>query len=142
MCVWWVESGHLNFLSGGEGTRAGWRSPGINNAKGTSLVYAALTFWAYVFSRSRLSFFKKGLRGHLGGPAVEHLPSAWVVIPESWDRVPPVWGSLRGSCFSLCLCLCLSLFSLSFAKCRLHCWKGQCQISLATSLYSLDVGDT
>ena len=26
--------------------------------------------------------------GHLGGSAVEHLPLAQSVIPESWDRVP------------------------------------------------------
>lgn len=35
-----------------------------------------------------------------------------------------------------------SLFLMEFAKCMLHCWKGQCQITLATSLYSLDVWDT
>ena len=30
---------------------------------------------------------QKGL-GHLGGSAVEHLPSAQGVTPGSWDRVP------------------------------------------------------
>ena len=30
----------------------------------------------------------KVLEGRLGGPAVERLPSAQVVIPGSWDRVP------------------------------------------------------
>lgn len=43
---------------------------------------------------------------------------------------------------SLCLHLSLPLLSLNFAKCLLHCWKGQCQISLATSLYRPDVWDT
>ena len=28
------------------------------------------------------------VQGRLGGSEVEHLPSAQVVIPKSWDRVP------------------------------------------------------
>ena len=43
-------------------------------------------------------------KGHLGGSAVEHLPSAQGVTPRSWDRVPH-----RAPRVSLCLCLCLSL---------------------------------
>ena len=50
------------------------------------------------------SCFKADFGGHLGGSAVEHLPSAWVVVLES----NPTSGSLWEVSFSLCLCLCLS----------------------------------
>jgi len=47
---------------------------------------------------------------------VKRLPSAQVMIPESWDRVPHrAPPSLWGACFSLCLCLPLPLLVLSLS---------------------------
>ena len=40
-----------------------------------------------IFLNVQLSL-KGRILGHLGGPAVEHLPWAQVVIPESWDQIP------------------------------------------------------
>ena len=58
--------------------------------------------------------------GRLGGSAVEYLPLAQDVIPESQDRVSHR-NSLHGALFSLCLCLCLSLsLSLSLSVCDYH----------------------
>ena len=52
------------------------------------------------------------LEGHLGGSVVEHLPSAQVMIPGSWDRVPhgdPCRESASPSAYvSASLCVCLS----------------------------------
>ena len=51
--------------------------------------------------------------GCLHGSAVEHLPLAQGVIPESWDQVPhqaPCMGPATPSaCVSACLSLSLSL---------------------------------
>ena len=49
--------------------------------------------------------------GCLGGSAVERLPSAQGMIPESWDRVPlpaPAWNLLLSLPMSLPLSVCLS----------------------------------
>ena len=65
-----------------------------------------------VYERASGWIKTSGDLGRLDGSAVEHLPSAQDVIPESQDRVPglsPTSGSPQGACFSLCLCLCLSL---------------------------------
>ena len=37
---------------------------------------------------SNYKIIKSWVRGHLGGSVVEHLPSAQVVVPGLWDRVP------------------------------------------------------
>ena len=56
------------------------------------------------------SLHRKSSRlGCLGGSAVEHLPSAQIVIPGS--GVEYHIGLLVGSLLLLCLCLCLSLMN-------------------------------
>ena len=48
-------------------------------------------------------------QGLLGGSVIKHLPSAQVMIPGSWDRVPhQAPPALRGAYFSLCLSLSVS----------------------------------
>ena len=52
--------------------------------------------------RKKISRTSRGLFGllrtlllrHLGGSVIEHLPSAQVMIPGSWDRVP--WQAPSG----------------------------------------------
>ena len=55
---------------------------------------------------------KFGREGHLGGSVVEHLPSAQVVTPESWDRVshqgPCREPASPSACVSTFLSLCVS----------------------------------
>ena len=55
---------------------------------------------------------ERELEGHLGGSAVEHLPLAHVVIPESQDQVlhwAPRWEPASPSvCVSASLSVCLS----------------------------------
>ena len=54
----------------------------------------SLHIWLMLFSlrRDKLVYgrynWKKEVEGHLSGSMVEYLPSAHVVILESWDRVP------------------------------------------------------
>ena len=61
--------------------------------------------WAEVTGRYKIFRLKNLKLGRLGGSVVEHLPSAQVVTPRSWDQVPH-----RAPCLSLCLGLCLSVY--------------------------------
>ena len=57
--------------------------------------------------------------GHLGGPVVEHLPLAQVVIPAFWDQVPhraPYGSQLLPLPMSLSLSLCPSWINKYFLK--------------------------
>ena len=47
--------------------------------------------------------------GHLGGSAVEHLPSAQGVILESWDQVPHPAPCMEPASPSACVSASLSL---------------------------------
>ena len=55
---------------------------------------------------------RKQPKGHLGGLAVEYLPSAQVVVVilVSWNRVLHQAPHRERACFSFCLCLCLCLY--------------------------------
>ena len=57
-------------------------------------------------TRGGLKTAEKGQPGWLSGLVP---PSAQGVILEN-PRSSPMWGSLHGACFSVCLCLCLSLY--------------------------------
>ena len=53
-----------------------------------------LAFISYTFQKpcravyyDNSNFVEEDAEGCLHGSVVEHLPSAWSVIPESWDRV-------------------------------------------------------
>ena len=67
-----------------------------------AFMFCPIFFWI------PLICIENSLQGHLGGSAVECLPSGQGVIPRSWNWVPHR-APHRGACFSLCLCLCLSL---------------------------------
>ena len=49
------------------------------------------------------------MEGHLGGSAVEHLPSAEGVILESWDGVPHVAPCVGPASPSACVSAFLSV---------------------------------
>ena len=52
---------------------------------------------------------EKMLKGHLGGPAVKHLPSAQVVILGSWDQVLHWAPSSKPASPSTCVSASLSV---------------------------------
>ena len=50
--------------------------------------YKTMSFVELSKSSVSVTWIKSKKQGHLGGSVVKHLPSAQVVIPGSWDRVP------------------------------------------------------
>ena len=71
------------------------------NVQGRALVESGRSdMWLLVFRSQPL--------GHLGGSVVEHPPLAQVVIPRSWDLVPPSGSRREPASPSACVCLCLS----------------------------------
>lgn len=86
-------------------------NPGINNARGTQLIQAALTFSAHVFSENRIIFLRKGLGAYL-----RPFRPTWVGRAfASWPMLflpglfPP---SLFLAMGSGCSCHLLAFFSL------------------------------
>ena len=71
---------------------------------------SVLGFVCFVFFRGSLAnfsfllkkyIFNLGVPGWLSG--LKPLPSAWVMIPGSWDRAPVGLSAQRGACFLLSL---------------------------------------
>ena len=52
-------------------------------------VWILFCVWQFAYCLSCVGLAQRNFWGRLGGSAVEHLPLAQGVIPESLDRVPP-----------------------------------------------------
>ena len=94
---------HSEALTGSQTQRQHWhlKSYGSTWLQGVSQMVGV----SVLFFLSLLLKMEMVLKGHLGGSAVECLPSARGMIPRSWDPVPHGAPCLESACVSASLCV-------------------------------------